>query len=121
MSMKNSNDTIGNRTGNLPACSAVPRQTALPRAPITDVRNSNIKIVTTQNARTCTIYFFLLAVLPEAYRRLTVRRETLHRVLAEGRKSVIQERRMSQMRRESKMGLANNMRPVNVLARTDEE
>jgi hypothetical protein len=28
---------------------------------------------------------------------------------------------MSQMRRESKMGLANNMRPVNVLARTDEE
>lgn len=61
------------------------------------------------------------AVLPEAYRRLTVRRETLHRVLAEGRKSVIQERRMSQMRRESKMGLANNMRPVNVLARTDEE
>jgi hypothetical protein len=28
MSMKNSNDTIGNRTRNLPACSAVPRPTA---------------------------------------------------------------------------------------------
>jgi hypothetical protein len=34
MSMKNSNDTIGNRTRDLPACSAVPQPTALPRAPI---------------------------------------------------------------------------------------
>ena len=33
MSMKNSNDTIGNRTRDLPTCSAVPQQTALPRAP----------------------------------------------------------------------------------------
>ena len=33
MSMKNSNDTIGNRTRDLPACSAVPQPTALPRAP----------------------------------------------------------------------------------------
>jgi len=30
MSMKNSNDTIGNRTRNLPTCSAVPRPTAPP-------------------------------------------------------------------------------------------
>jgi len=33
MSMKNSNDTIGNRTCDLPTCSAVPQPTALPRAP----------------------------------------------------------------------------------------
>ena len=33
MSMKNSNDTIGNRTRDLPACSAVPQPTATPRAP----------------------------------------------------------------------------------------
>ena len=33
MSMKNSNYTIGNRTRDLPACSAVPQLTALPRAP----------------------------------------------------------------------------------------
>ena len=33
MSMKNSNDTIGNRTRDLPACSAVPQPTALSRAP----------------------------------------------------------------------------------------
>ena len=33
MSMKNSNDTIGNRTHNLPACSAVPQPIAPPLAP----------------------------------------------------------------------------------------
>ena len=31
MSTKNSNDTVGNRTRDLPACSAVPQPTALPR------------------------------------------------------------------------------------------
>ena len=33
MSMKNSNDTVGNRTHDLPTCSAAPQPTALPRAP----------------------------------------------------------------------------------------
>jgi len=33
MSMKNSNDTTGNRNRDLPACSAVPQPTALPRFP----------------------------------------------------------------------------------------
>ena len=33
MSTKNSSDTIGNRTRNLKACSAVPQPTAPPRAP----------------------------------------------------------------------------------------
>ena len=32
MSMKNSNDTTGNQTRDLPACSAVPHPTAPPRA-----------------------------------------------------------------------------------------
>ena len=32
--MKNSGDTIGNRTCDLPACSAVPQPTALPRVPL---------------------------------------------------------------------------------------
>ena len=32
--MKNSNDTIGNRTRDLSACSAVPQPTAPPRAPL---------------------------------------------------------------------------------------
>ena len=31
--MKNFNDIIGNRNRRLPACSAVPQLTALPRAP----------------------------------------------------------------------------------------
>jgi hypothetical protein len=34
MSMKNSNDTIGKRIGDLPARSALPQPTAPPRAPI---------------------------------------------------------------------------------------
>jgi hypothetical protein len=33
MSIKNANDTIGNKTSDLPACSAVPQPTALPHAP----------------------------------------------------------------------------------------
>jgi hypothetical protein len=33
MSLKNSNDIIGNQTRDLPACSAVPQPTALPRNP----------------------------------------------------------------------------------------
>jgi len=33
MSMKNFDDTIGNRTRDLPVCSTVPRPTAPPRAP----------------------------------------------------------------------------------------
>ena len=35
--MKNSSDTIGNRTRDLPACNAVPQPTALPRTPVTAV------------------------------------------------------------------------------------
>jgi hypothetical protein len=34
MSMKNSNDTIGNRIRDLPVCSTVPQPTAPPRAPV---------------------------------------------------------------------------------------
>jgi len=37
--MKKSNETIGNRTRDLPACSAVPQPTAPPRAPISKDKN----------------------------------------------------------------------------------
>ena len=37
MSIKNSNDTIGNRTRNLPVCSVVPQTTATPSAPFVEV------------------------------------------------------------------------------------
>jgi len=36
MSMKNPNDIIGNRTRDLPTCSAVPQPTTLPRAPVSE-------------------------------------------------------------------------------------
>jgi len=37
MSMKKSNDTIGNQTRDLPACSAVPQPTAPPHATVSQV------------------------------------------------------------------------------------
>jgi len=52
MSMKNSNDTIGNRTRDLPACSAVPQPTALPRAPILPyIHSENTKRVSSLGLR----------------------------------------------------------------------
>ena len=42
MSMKNSNDTIGNRTRDFPACSAVPQLTAPPCAPPPHVTDKNV-------------------------------------------------------------------------------
>ena len=39
--MNNSSDTIGNRTRNLPACSAVPEPTAPPGAPKYCINNAN--------------------------------------------------------------------------------
>ena len=45
MSMKNSNDTIGNRTSDLLTCSTVPQPTAPPRSPIIiNINNNNAKI-----------------------------------------------------------------------------
>ena len=43
MSMKNSNNTIGNRTRDLSACSAVPQLTASPRAPLFEEWEDNSK------------------------------------------------------------------------------
>jgi hypothetical protein len=45
MLMKNSNKTIGNRTRNLPVCSALPQPTAQPRTPIKIGKYKNLNIV----------------------------------------------------------------------------
>jgi len=46
--MKNSSDTIGNRTRDLPACGALPQPTAPPRTPINRVqRRINMFLVET--------------------------------------------------------------------------
>jgi hypothetical protein len=42
MSMKNSNDTIWNRSRDLPVCSAMPQPTAPPRAPVHICKDINI-------------------------------------------------------------------------------
>jgi len=61
MSMKISNDIIGNRTRDLPACSAVPQPTASPRSPnklTYNVENYTCVLLnTSQN-----IYFFFVDV-----------------------------------------------------------
>jgi hypothetical protein len=44
ISMKNSNDTIENRTGDLPACNAVPQPTAPSCALYLDKWEKNIKL-----------------------------------------------------------------------------
>ena len=43
--MKNSNDTIGNRTRDLSACSAVPQPTAPPHAPCTIIVPTNAQLI----------------------------------------------------------------------------
>ena len=45
MSMKNSNDNIGNRTRDLPACNAVPQPTAPPAACLTKVLGFILNLV----------------------------------------------------------------------------
>ena len=54
--MKNSNDTIGNRTRDLRACSAVPQLTAPPRAPTTEVVTVLTKNVWSTKPRRSYIY-----------------------------------------------------------------
>jgi len=62
MSMKNSSDTIGNRTRDLSACSAVPQPTALPCAPVDAVVFiKNTKVI---------IYKYCL-LLDKLYREIT--------------------------------------------------
>jgi hypothetical protein len=60
MSMKNSNDTTGNRTGDLPAFSAVPQTTAPPRTPLTENINK-------QRRRQKRGYFQLKGKKPEVF------------------------------------------------------
>jgi hypothetical protein len=54
MSMKNSSDTIGNRTHDLSTCSAVPQPTALLRAPHKEVMMNKYEVIisTTESYRT---------------------------------------------------------------------
>ena len=63
MSMKNSNDIIGNRTRDLPACSAVPQPTALRRAPDIVQRDSTTSIKIKNQNYTRSKTFFLMLCL----------------------------------------------------------
>jgi hypothetical protein len=54
MSMKNSNDTIGNGTRDLLACSAVPQLTLLSRAPLLLVVVLLLLLINTNRAKAVT-------------------------------------------------------------------
>jgi len=45
--MKNSNDTIGNQTYDIPTCSTMPQPTAPPRAPFVAVLPINLDLIFT--------------------------------------------------------------------------
>jgi hypothetical protein len=49
MAMKNSNDTIGNRTRDLPACSAVHHPNAPPRIRGAEVKSGKIRAVSSHH------------------------------------------------------------------------
>ena len=55
--MKNSSDTIGNRTRDVPACSAVPQPTAPPRAPKRYINEDKI-VPNTDNFMIFAILYF---------------------------------------------------------------
>jgi len=60
MSMKNSNDTIGNRIRDLPGCSAAPQPTAPPRDPVNSGVGRNVTVPDVKNGQfPIPIYFFL--------------------------------------------------------------
>jgi hypothetical protein len=55
---------------------------------------------------------FLLGVLPERYRKLSVdRRETVSLMMERARKSVIEDQKMNQSRRESRSVYLNKTQP----------
>jgi hypothetical protein len=51
VSMKNSNDTIGSRTRDLSACSAVPQPTASPRNISVDIIICNVVIMLSNESK----------------------------------------------------------------------
>ena len=50
MSMKNSSDTIGNQTRDLPACSAMSQSTLPPLAPKINIRTNKVSITFMQHS-----------------------------------------------------------------------
>jgi hypothetical protein len=54
--MKNSNDTIGNRSRDLPVCSAVPQSLRHQRAPCILIVYTTYNYPTMQRMQQCTVY-----------------------------------------------------------------
>ena len=69
MSLKNSKNTIGNQTRDLPACSAVPQPTAPPRAP--KLRSATEEISSLLRTGICIVEFCYLLVFMEVQNQQT--------------------------------------------------
>ena len=69
--MKNSNETIGNRTRDLPACSAVPTPTAPPRTPKSKLYQLNLYDSTDYR-----LYLYITRI-SGSFRRSTIQQEDL--------------------------------------------
>ena len=83
--MKNSNDTIGNRTRDLPACNAMPQPTAPPRTPMQDSIVVNIKkidLYLSENEKVATLNFTIETAMIE-YLYLSVLHNLLTRHVKE--------------------------------------
>jgi hypothetical protein len=70
MSMKNSNDTIRNRTNDLPACSAEPQPTALPRASMVIINNDNYVVIIHNMMLTYSLIKFIDVLLYTVYGKM---------------------------------------------------
>jgi hypothetical protein len=58
MPMKNFDDTIGNGTRDLPACSVVPQLTSPPRAPL-ELSNGSVNFIKGHNVYKCAVSLLL--------------------------------------------------------------
>ena len=67
--MKNSNDTIGNRTRDLPTCSAVPQPTASPRTPVKEL------FAQTNSEQTQHIHKHETMIIPSSYFSYKIRKK----------------------------------------------
>jgi hypothetical protein len=76
--MKNSNDTIGNRIRELPACSAVPQPTVQPRDPYSCVQTFNSTIYTLHAPHTTVITITIFVSLMKNTKQISLTRIMSH-------------------------------------------
>ena len=80
--MKNSNDTIGNRTRDLSACSAVPQPNAPPRAPQKKI-NNKINLIYLNNKYCCGGRLTIIQLSEHTMARTNTKKKNVSTVLCQ--------------------------------------